>query len=158
MLVRALGDADESWKVSTLERAWGSTRVARLGELIDAAALPGFVATDGDERVGLLTYAQRQGELEVVTIHSLRPGRGIGRSLMDAARDHAARHGATRIWLIPTNDNVRALAFYQRWGMDLHRLVRDGVDVSRLVKPSIPTTGHDGIPLRHELELELLLD
>jgi DNA-3-methyladenine glycosylase I len=156
--VRALGDADLSWKVGTLEQGWGATTVARLGELIDAAALPGFVATDGDERVGLLTYAQRQDELEVVTIQSLCPGRGIGRSRMDAVRDHAARQAVRRIWLITTNDNVRALAFYQRWGMDLSRLVRNGVDVSRLVKPSIPSAGGSGIPLRHELELELVLD
>jgi ribosomal protein S18 acetylase RimI-like enzyme len=156
--VRALGDADQLWKVSTLEQSWGSTTVARLGEAIDAATLPGFVATDGDERVGLLTYAQRQGELEVVTIQSLCPGRGIGRSLMDAARDHATRHAVRRIWLITTNDNIRALSFYQRWGMDLLRqFVRNGVDVSRLVKPSIPSVGSNGIPLRHELELELLL-
>jgi ribosomal protein S18 acetylase RimI-like enzyme len=156
--VRALGDADQLWKVSTLEQSWGSTTVARLGEAIDAATLPGFVATDGDERVGLLTYAQRQGELEVVTIQSLCPGRGIGRSLMDAARDHATRHAVRRIWLITTNDNIRALAFYQRWGMDLRRMVPNGVDVSRLVKPSIPPVGSSGIPLRHELELELVLD
>jgi GNAT superfamily N-acetyltransferase len=157
VLVRALGDADQAWKVSTLELAWGSTTVARLGESIDAAVLPGFVATEGDERIGLLTYAQRQAELEVVTLQSLRPGHGVGRALMDAARDHAARRAVRRIWLITTNDNVRALTFYQRWGMDLSRLVRDGVDVSRLVKPSIPAVGDHGIPLRHELELELLL-
>ena len=66
-------------------------------------------------------------------------------------------HGAGRIWLITTNDNLRALRFYQRWGMDLRRLVRNGVDVSRLIKPAIPAEGHDGIPLRHELELELVL-
>jgi hypothetical protein len=40
--------------------------------------------------------------------------------------------------------------------MDLCRIVRNGVDVSRLVKPAIPAAG-DGIPLRHEFELELLL-
>ena len=157
MFVRALGEADQSWKVSALERVWGSTTVARLGEVIDAAVLPGFVATDGDERVGLLTYAQRQDALEVVTIQSLCPGRGVGRSLMDAARDHAASHAVRRIWLITTNNNVRALTFYQRWGMDLCRLVRNGVDVSRAVKPSIPAVGDNGIPLRHELEFELLL-
>ncbi len=150
-------DPDQSWKVGTLERGWGSTTIARLGELIDAATLPGFVAMDREERVGLLTYAQRQDELEVVTIQSLHPGRGVGRSLMDAARDHAARLADRRIWLITTNDNIRALSFYQRWGMDLSRFVRNGVDGSRLVKPSIPSAGSNGIPLRHELELELRL-
>jgi ribosomal protein S18 acetylase RimI-like enzyme len=157
VLVRALDEADQSWRVRTLEQGWGSTDVARLGELIDAAALAGFVAVDDDEPVGLLTYGDWQEDVEVVTIQSLQPGRGIGRRLMDAVRDHAVAHGARRIWLITTNDNLRALGFYQRWGMDLRRLVRNGVDVSRLVKPSIPAVGNQGIPLRHELELELLL-
>jgi hypothetical protein len=62
------------------------------------------------------------------------------------------------MWLVTTSDNVRALSFYQQWGMDLVALIRDGVAASRRVKPSIPSTGHRGIPLRHELELELLLD
>jgi hypothetical protein len=52
---------------------------------------------------------------------------------------------------------VRALGFYQRWGMDLVRVIRGGVAQSQLVKPSIPTVGNDGIPRRHELELELVL-
>ena len=64
---------------------------------------------------------------------------------------------APRLWLITTNDNVRAFAFYQRCGMDLVRVVRDGVSVSRRVKPSIPGSGSSGIALRHELELERLL-
>jgi ribosomal protein S18 acetylase RimI-like enzyme len=157
VLVRPVDHSDQAWKVSTLERGWGSTTVARLGELIDAATLPGFVAIDGEERVGLVTYAPRRDELEVVTIQSLRPGLGVGRSLMEAVRDEAARRAARRIWLITTNDNIRALAFYQRWGMNICRFVRNGVDISRVVKPSIPTIGSDGIPLRHEMELELLL-
>ena len=74
MFVRALREADQSWKVRTLEHGWGSTNVARLGELIDAAALAGFVAVDDDEPVGLLTYAHRRDEVEVVTIQSLQPG------------------------------------------------------------------------------------
>jgi hypothetical protein len=38
--------------------------------------------------------------------------------------------------------------------MDLVALVNDGVAASRKVKPSIPMTGSDGIPIRHELIFE----
>ena len=76
---------------------------------------------------------------------------------MDAVREHATEAGARRIWLVTTNDNVRALGFYQRWGMDLVALIRDGVASSRTVKPSIPAAGADDIPIRHELGLELRL-
>lgn len=152
MIVRSLREDDQSWKVATLVRGWGATTVARLGELVDAAPLPGFVAADDEERVGLLTYAERGDGIEVVTIQALMRGRGIGQALMAAVYDHAVELAASRIWLIMTNDNVRAFAFYQRWGMDLSRLVRNGVDRSRLVKPSIPAVGSNAIPLRHELE------
>jgi ribosomal protein S18 acetylase RimI-like enzyme len=150
--VRTLREGDQTWKVATLVRGWGATTVARLGELVDAALLSGFVAVDDHKRVGLLTYAERGDGIEVVTIQALIPGRGIGRALMDAIYEYALDQAAPRIWLITTNDNVRAFAFYQQWGMDLTRLVRNGVHTSRLVKPSIPTIGNDAIPLRHELE------
>ena len=156
--IRPLGVDDESWKNDALVRAWGSTTVARKGVLIDAAALPGLVAEVDGQRAGLVTYARRDGELEIVTIHVDEEGRGVGRALMDAVVDRARDEGVRRIWLITTNDNLRALAFYQRWGMDLVALIRDGVIASRLVKPSIPMVGRDGIPIRHELEFELLLD
>jgi len=73
---------------------------------------------------------------------------------MDAVFDYALRRRAPRLWLITTNDNVRAFEFYQQWGMDLRRVVRHGVDASRRVKPSIPTIGGLGIAVRHELEFE----
>ena len=72
--------------------------------------------------------------------------------------DHAVQRRAPRLWLITTNDNVRAFAFYQRWGMDLRRLIRDGADASRRVTPSIPIIGTSGIPVRHELEFELVVN
>jgi RimJ/RimL family protein N-acetyltransferase len=65
--------------------------------------------------------------------------------------------GVGRVWLITTNDNTAALRFYQRLGFDLVALHRDAVDAARSIKPSIPLVGNDGIPIRHELELELRL-
>jgi ribosomal protein S18 acetylase RimI-like enzyme len=155
--VRELTTVDHEWKVATLEAGWGSTAVARLGELIDAAALPGFVAELDGRPAGLATFAARAAGVEVVTLQALTEGRGVGRALMDRMYALTIELDAPRLWLITTNDNVRAFAFYQRWGMDLVRVVRDGVAVSRRVKPSIPEIGSSGIALRHELELERLL-
>ena len=142
---------------SLLEGAFGGVTVARKGALIDAFVLPGFVATDGGRPVGLLTYDAVRGECEIVAIISAEKGRGIGRALMDAARDHAAAAGCHRLWLITTNDNVGALRFYQLWGMDLCAFYRHGVRRSREVRPDLPEKGADGIPLDHELEFALLL-
>jgi len=156
--VRPIQRGDRSWVVCRLEDAFGGVTVARKGLLIDASVLPGFVATDGGGRpVGLLAYDAAHGECEVVAIISTEEGRGIGRALMDAARDHAAAAGYRRLWLITTNDNTRAFRFYQLWGMDLCAFHRHGARRSREVKPSLPERGADGLPLEHELEFELLL-
>ena len=148
VLVRSLTSGDQSWKVTTLEHGSGATTVARLGELVEADGLPGFVAIDDDLAVGLLAYVERADGIEVVTIQAVVAGRGVGRALMDAVYDRAVERVAPRLWLITTNDNVRAFVFYQRWGMDLRRLIRNGVEVSRLLKPSIPVAGNAGRPVR----------
>ena len=156
--VRPIERDDRPWVVRQLEEAFADVTVARKGVLIDASVLPGFVATDGGRRVGLITYDAAYGECEVVTIISTEEGRGIGRALMDAVRDHAVAAGYRRLWLTTTNDNGRAFRFYQLWGMDLCAFYRHGARRSRKVKPSLPERGADGIPLDHELEFEMLLD
>ena len=58
-----------------------------------------------------------------------------------------------------TNNNVRALAVYQRWGLDIVAFHRHAVDdARRRLKPSIAERDANGIPIAHELELELRLD
>ncbi len=138
MRVRPLRPGDRAWKLATLERTWGALTVARLGELVDAADLPGFVAVDGQDAVGLLTYAERPDGIEVVTIEASVRRRGIGRALMDAVLARASETGTRRMWLATTSDNEPAIAFYETCGMSLARVVADGVAASRRVKPSIP--------------------
>ena len=82
----------------------------------------------------------------------------VGRALLDAVRDAAVAAGCTRLWLITTNDNLRALELYQRWGMEIVELHRHTVtEARRHLKPSIPERGGHGIQIAHELELELRL-
>jgi ribosomal protein S18 acetylase RimI-like enzyme len=155
--VRPKERGDRRWVVRRLEEAFANATVARKGRMIDASVLPGFVATEGARLVGLLTYDVVDSECEVVAIISTEEGRGIGRALMDAVREHAVVAGCRRLWLITTNDNTRAFRFYQRWGMDLCAFYRHGARRSRKVKPSLPDRGADSIPLDHELEFEMLL-
>jgi ribosomal protein S18 acetylase RimI-like enzyme len=136
---------------------WGSVAVRR-GESVAIDGLPGFVARIGGATAGRLTYAVRGDECEVVTLESEIEGRGAGRALLDAARDAAVEAGCRRLWLVTTNDNLRALGLYQRWGLDLCAFRRGAVDESRrTLKPEIPLRAANGIPIAHELELELLL-
>jgi ribosomal protein S18 acetylase RimI-like enzyme len=147
---------DDAGRTAVVER-WGAV-VVRRGEEVDVTGLPGFAAWIAGERAGVLTYAVRGDECEVVTLHSLLPGRGAGRALLDAVREAARAAGCRRLWLVTTNDNVRALGFYQRWGLDICAFRRGAVNESRrTLKPSIPVRDERGVPIAHELELELLL-
>jgi len=151
--ITPFGPADVEWAAQQLTDAFGAPVVVSRGVLRDPLTLPGFVARSGGVRVGLVTYHVVDDEFEVVSIH----GPGVGGGLLDAAVEQARRMGCRRAWLVTTNDNVRALRFYQRRGWDLVALHRDAVTEGRRIKPSIPERGEDGIPIRHELELELLL-
>ena len=59
--------------------------------------------------------------------------------------------------MITTNDNLHALRYYQKRGFDIIGFNYNALDEARKIKPEIPLTGMDGIPLKHEIELELLL-
>jgi ribosomal protein S18 acetylase RimI-like enzyme len=115
------------------------------------------VALVEGERQGLLTYRLEGGECEVVTLDSLAEGIGVGTRLLEAARGAAENAGCRRLWLVTTNDNLQALGFYQRRGYRLAALHRDALEVSRRLKPEISEIGHAGIPLRDEIELEIVL-
>lgn len=157
-VVRPLAEEDRPWALEVILESWRSPRVARRGEVVDASSLPGFVALVDGVRRGLATYAVRGEACEVATLDSLAPGRGVGAALLDAVAAAARAAGCRRLWLITTNDNVHALRFYQRRGWDLVALHRGAVDdARRRLKPEIPEVGLDGIPIRHELELELRL-
>ena len=135
------------------------TEVAAHDELIDVTTLPGLIAWSGATPAGLLTYRPDPPPArgwEVVSIGASVSGRGAGSALIEAVRAAARQAGAQRLWLVTTNDNLHALRFYQRRGFDLVRVDRDAVTRGRALKPSIPSHA-DGIAIRHEIELEMVL-
>jgi hypothetical protein len=69
--IREKRPADEAWVRAMLPERWGSTMVASLSGLHDAATLDGFIAELDGEPAGLLTYRVADDECEVVTIDSL---------------------------------------------------------------------------------------
>jgi RimJ/RimL family protein N-acetyltransferase len=143
--------------VDALIAHWGRT-VARLGELVDTAALPRRVAEHDGELVGVLGFDMRPDGMEVVTLDAVHDGQGAGQALLRAAVERAHELGCPRLWLVTTNDNTRAIRFYQQFGMNLQDVRIGAVDDYRdRLKPTIPLTGYDGIPIRHELVFELRL-
>ena len=155
--INPAADADREWISDLLAQWWGSARVISRGRVHDAAALPGLIARVDGQRAGLATYRIEGEQCELVTLNSTLEGRGVGSALVQAVIDVAKEARCARLWLITTNDNLAAVRFYQKRGFHLVAVHRDALDVSRRLKPEIPLTGMEGIPLRDEIELEMRL-
>ena len=140
-----------------LTERWRSSRIVTRGQIHKGDSLPGFVAELVGERVGLITYRMEKDECELVSLDSLKEGAGVGSALLHAVQDVAGQTGCARAWLITTNDNLRAIGFYQKRGWRLVAVHRDAIAQSRQLKPEIPLVGDDGIPVRDEIELEFLM-
>ena len=93
----------------------------------------------------------------MTSLDSLRESHGIGTILMEKAVEQARLSQCRRIFLITTNDYLRALGFYQKRGFEIVTIYRGAVNESRKRKQGIPVIGMHGIPLRDEIELEMQL-
>lgn len=65
--------------------------------------------------------------------------------------------GCSRVWLITSNDTIKAIRFYQKRGLDMVKIHRNAITEARKVQPTIPAMEHDGIPAKHEIEFEFVL-
>lgn len=136
---------------------WYTTKMVVRGKEIDMTATDGFFVQESQRIIGLVTYVIYDEIMEIMSLDSLCENQGIGTKLLEKAIDEAKRKECKKIVLITTNDNINALRFYQKRGFDLAHLYRNALDISRKMKPEIPMIGEHAIPLRHELEFELVL-
>jgi ribosomal protein S18 acetylase RimI-like enzyme len=152
--LRPLENTDSDWVTQRMIESWGAETVVAHETIYHPAQLPGFKAQDGEEVLGLLTYHFEAAGCEIVTLNAWSAGRGVGTALIEAVKQAAVREGCQRLWLVTTNDNLHALRFYQRRGFVISAIHINALEKSRLLKPEIPLSGEDGIPIRDEIELE----
>ncbi len=155
--IRPLAPDDQGWVARFVAERWGTETVIVHGAVYRPQQLPGFLALEQGETVGLVTCHVAGASCEIVTLDSLRPNLGIGAALIQAVKMVACAAGCRRLWLTTTNDNLDALRFYQKRGFELVAMHRGAVAAARKLKPEIPLTGDHGIPIRDEIELEMAL-
>ncbi|WP_068315282.1 GNAT family N-acetyltransferase [Polycladidibacter hongkongensis] len=148
---RAIEESDRAQVIDLLVRRWTSPEILIDGEMVNGSALPGFIAFDDDELVGLVTLIKRESEWEILTLDSLRRWGGIGTQLLDRCVDGALEAHIERLMVRTSNDNLDAFRFYQRRGFRLEAVVQGVIDRERELKPEIPVTGLHGIPIRDEV-------
>ncbi len=154
--IRPVCAEDADWIRRLMRDRWAGEFVVVHGEIFRPDELSGFIAETGTGKAGLITYSVAIEGCEIITLDSLSPGKGIGGALIEAVAGAARRAGCRRLFVATTNDNLHALRFYQRRGFALAVLRKNALAETRKRKP-IPLLGEDGIPLRDEIELEMML-
>lgn len=137
---------------------WDETDVDCFDRQYNVLACPAFLACDGDEVVGLASYTvEADWHAALLVMLNVLPsyqGRGGGRALLDAVRDEAARRRLERITVVTSNDDLPALALYQRYGFRLTEVIPGRIAQDH--GGEFP--GFAGIPVRDEIRLEYRLE
>lgn len=150
-------DEDRAWLRELWLREWGGEIMVTRGRIHHLSELGALIARAGGARAGAATYQIEGDNCELLSLNALTEGAGVGGALLTAVGEVARRAGCRRVWLITSNDNLDALRFYQRRGYRLAAVYPGAVEEARRIKPTIPLVGHYGIPIRDDLELELVV-
>ena len=124
---------------------WFSTDMSIRGEIIDGTKLDGFLLQEENTIIGLVTYTFFGDICEIVSLDSKRENIGIGSALLKEIEKIAIDNNCKKMRLITTNDNMRALQFYQKRGYCLTKLYPNAMEEVRKVKPNIPELGDNDI-------------
>ena len=149
--IRAATPGDREAILALLRHRWGGETMVVHDTVYRPTDLPAFVAVDGPEIVGLVTY-EPGSSWHVLSLDSLIPAHGISGALLDRVEAPLAPL-APRVTLVTTNDNVDAIRFYPTTWLP-HRLRRSRRRRPRAKDKAVdPLTGYHGIPIRDEITL-----
>ncbi len=134
---------------------WGHEDIRAFGRTFFIPSLTNLVADVGGGVAGLvsMTVEGEDGTIVALGVPPLYQGLGIGSALLGAAIQRLSADGARRVRVSTTNDNLPALALYQRRGFVVEEVLPGeiaGFLEDRL--GGIPA-GFAGIPVRDEIRL-----
>lgn len=151
---RKVEEKDRNWIENLMQKEWGSRMIVTRGKIHDTRNLEGIISETSGKRTGVLIYNINNEECEIIVLNVLLEGKGIGTKLLEEVKKVAQQNNIKRVWLITTNDNLKALEFYKRKGFKVVAIHKDAVNKSRKLKPEIPMIGENGIPIQDEIEME----
>ena len=146
-------ETDEEWIRNAVRNEWHSDMVIIKGRKVHPAEFDALIALKNSERVGFLTYRISGTQCAILTLNSFMKRQGIGSRLIDYLEEKLLQKDCNMLEIATTNDNVEALAFYQKLGFKIAAIQVNAMEHARKKKPSIPRTGLHGIPIRDEIIL-----
>ena len=156
--IKTASNTDFEWIKELYSRTWSGDICVSRGKVQKVDDFTGgFVAETGGQNAGFVTYTITGQEVEITGLVSLKEKSGIGSALVKAVIDLAKKQKLQKVCLVTTNDNLNGIGFWQKWGFKLIKVYPGSMEYVRKIKPAVPFIGENGIPLRDELELEMIL-
>lgn len=151
MRIDAVTDLTRPSLKALWESQWGGSTMISRGRVFNVDTLSALLARDEAGAItGAVTWHRSGPTAEIVSLNALVPRQGIGSGLLTAAESRLAKAGVSEVVIVTSNDNLSAVAFYQKRGYRLVEVLLGGVDRAREQKPSIPVIGDQGIPIHDE--------
>jgi ribosomal protein S18 acetylase RimI-like enzyme len=136
---------------------WSSDKIVSKGKLYEIPNLKGILVKDNNKIIGIGFYNITDSECEIVLLETFIQNRGIGTKLIERIMEIAKQNKCKRLWLVTSNDNINALKFYQKRGFVFKNIHINGMEEARKLKPEIPIIGENNIPIRDEIEFEIII-
>lgn len=136
---------------------WGDPIQLMFNQSYTVPDEPAFVAVDKEQVIGFLSYTNFGEDAVLIVALGVQPryqGCGIGHSLIQKAEDYAKSQFRDQLLVVTSNDDLPALAFYQRQGFQLFEVIPDVI----AQKLGGMYNGIGNIPIRDELRLRKQLN
>lgn len=140
-----------------MSKHWGGEPLIIRGQAYYPSKLPGIFALEDTKIIGLLFYEIKNHECEIVVFEVFDKFKGIGTQMLNKLIEIAKNLHCTRIFLMTTNDDLDALRFYQRRGFHLCGIHFNTHAKAKELKPNLGDIGDYDIPIRDEIDLEMIL-
>jgi len=156
--IKTAAKADFEWIKELYRQYWSGDICVSRGKVQKVDDFTGgFVAETGGQNTGFVTYTITGPEMEITGIVSLKEKSGTGSALVKAVIELAKKQQINKVCLVTTNDNLNGIGFWQKRGFKFVKVYPCSMEYVRKIKPAVPLIGENGIPLRDELELEMIL-
>ena len=150
---KAEEDVSEIRRLTSL--FWGEEEQLTSDIKLRISELPAYVAKSNGKLVGFISYVPFEENMLIAALAVLPEyqGGGIGKALVLKVEEKARQLSKRRLLVSTSNDDLPALAFYQKLGFQIFE-----------VKPNVIAEKHGqilagvgGIPIRDEIRLQKIL-
>jgi len=148
---------DRAFLDELLRLRWSGGALMLRGRIVHPKDVEALAAYHDGRLAGVATWLLEGPVMYLATLNNISDQRGVGIALLDAMMTLGRQKGSALLRVIVTNDNLNALGFYQRRGFRIIAVHPGAIDTIRTMLPAVPIVGANRIPIRDEIELEMVL-